>query len=96
MTDAEKIVALIAIASAKNCIHVFEEAYPGDDRPRRALEAAERWLNEPNWQNRRLLEALETRVWRSKDWTENKRALYAAHACGQSRPSYKELCPGCN
>ena len=34
MTDAEKIVVMIAIASAKNCIHVFESAYPGDDRPR--------------------------------------------------------------
>jgi hypothetical protein len=81
MTDWEKMAVLIAISAAKNCIDVFEQQYPDDDRPRKALEGVVKWLNEPTSENQLLLEALETRVWRSKDWTHSK-ALAAAHACG--------------
>lgn len=79
MTDWQRMLVSIAIDAAKNCIHVFEAEYPGDDRPRKALEAAEKWLTEPTIENFRSLEAHELRVWRSKDWSD--RAGSAADAC---------------
>jgi hypothetical protein len=59
MTQWNRMLVSIAIHAAKNCIQVFEAEYPTDDRPRRALEAAEKWLNEPTEENRRSVEALQ-------------------------------------
>lgn len=81
MTDWDKMLVSIAIDAAKNCIRVFEAEYPNDDRPREALEAAEKWLHEPTMENRRSVEVLELRVWRSKDWKPGE-ASSAAEACG--------------
>jgi hypothetical protein len=81
MTDWDKMLVSIAIDAAKNCIHVFEAEYPTDDRPRKALEATEKWLSDPTRENRRSVKALELRVWRSKDWKPG-RADSAADACG--------------
>jgi hypothetical protein len=66
--------------SRQDCLHVFENEYPADGRPRKALEAAEKWLHEPTIENRRLLEKLETQIWRSKEW--HGQAGSAAQACG--------------
>jgi hypothetical protein len=81
MTKWDRMLVSIAIDAAKNCIRVFEKEYPTDDRPRKALEAAEKWLNDPTEENRRSVVALELHVWRSKDW-EPGRAHLAANACG--------------
>lgn len=80
MTEWKRMLVSIAIDAAKNCIHVFEAEYPADDRPRKALEATEKWLAEPTIENFRSLEAHELRVWRSKDW-QSERAGSAAEAC---------------
>lgn len=80
MTDWERMLVSIAIDAASNCIHAFEAEYPADDRPRKALEAAEKWLHEPTRENRQLVIEAENRVWRAKDWTG--RAESAADACG--------------
>jgi hypothetical protein len=81
MTNWDKMLISIAIDAAKNCIHVFEAEYPTDDRPRKALEATEKCLSEPTEENRRSVEALELRVWTSRDW-KHGRAKGAAEACG--------------
>ncbi len=81
MTDWEWMLVSIAIDAAKNCIHVFEKEYPSDDRPRKALEAAEKWLKDPTEENRRSVGVLELRVWRSRDWKHGP-AKGAAEACG--------------
>src|SRR5215470_9490373 len=60
MTDWERMLVELAIDAAKNCIHIFEAAYPVDERPRKALEAAEQWLKEPTAQNKQMVEQLET------------------------------------
>ena len=65
MTDWERMLVSIAIDAAKNCIHVFEAEYPADDRPRKALEATEKWLNNPTSENRQSLGRLEIPLWRS-------------------------------
>ena len=54
MTTWDKMLVSIAIDAAKNCIYVFEKEYPTDDRPRNALEAAEKWFNDPTAENREL------------------------------------------
>jgi hypothetical protein len=81
MTDWDRMLVSIAIDAARSCIHVFEKEYPDDDRPRKALEAVEKWLKEPTEENRRSVEALELRVWRSKEWKPGE-ASSAAQACG--------------
>jgi len=41
----------LAIYAARLVLGVYESAYPGDDRPRIAIEAAERWLADPSVKN---------------------------------------------
>lgn len=41
----------LAIFSAELCIENFEEQYPEDDRPRKAIEAAKAWLKNPMEEN---------------------------------------------
>src|SRR5271157_1137493 len=41
-----------AIYSAELVIYLFEEKYPNDDRPRKAIEAAKNYLNDPKKENR--------------------------------------------
>jgi len=79
MTDWERMLVELAIDAAKNCIHIFEAAYPVDERPRKALEAAEQWLKEPTAQNKQMVEQLETPLWRTKGW--DGQAELAAQAC---------------
>lgn len=76
---SRRIAVQIAVDAAKNCIHVFEQEYPGDLRPRETLEAAEQWLANPDSVNLNEIEHLEVRVWRSRDW--QGRAAGAATAC---------------
>ena len=40
-----------AIFAAKLVLNLFEEKYPGDLRPRKAIEAAEKWLKNPSRKN---------------------------------------------
>ncbi len=79
---SERVAVSIAIAAAKNCLAVFEDQYPGDDRPRKALEAAEQWLKDPTMGNRRAAERLETGVWRAGRTNWKDQAGAAADACG--------------
>ena len=41
-----------AIFSAKQVIKIYEDRYPRDDRPRKAIEAAEKYLKEPTEENK--------------------------------------------
>ena len=40
-----------SILCAKSVLHIFEEKYPEDKRPRLAIEAAEKWLLDPSAAN---------------------------------------------
>lgn len=42
-----------AIASARSVLLIFEAKFPHDKRPRKAIEAAQRWLNNPTEANRK-------------------------------------------
>jgi len=47
----------LAIYAARLVLDVYESAYPGDDRPRIAIEAAERWLAHPSVENQAAVRA---------------------------------------
>jgi len=42
-----------ALSCAKHVLHIFEEQYPNDKRPRKAIEAASNWIRDPSEQNRK-------------------------------------------
>ena len=44
---------LFAIYAAELVIDIFEKEYPSDDRPRKAIEAAKSYLNNPTTKNKR-------------------------------------------
>ena len=48
--EKEDSVAL-AIFAARLCLKNFEDVYPEDNRPRKAIEAAEKYQNEPTEEN---------------------------------------------
>ena len=41
-----------AIFAARQVLHIFEEKYPGDNSPRLAIEAAEKYLKSPTRKNK--------------------------------------------
>jgi hypothetical protein len=43
----------IAVAYAEHALPIFEKAYPEDDRPRKAIEAARAWAENPTEENRK-------------------------------------------
>lgn len=47
----KKICVSFAIACAEKYLPIFEQAYPDDDKPRKAIEAAKKWLQIPTETN---------------------------------------------
>jgi hypothetical protein len=47
-----RIGVRVAIGAVRRVLHLFEARLPHEARPRKALEAAERWLQEPTFENR--------------------------------------------
>ena len=45
--DNKELVVRFAIKCAESVLHIFEEKYPNDMRPRKAIEAAKNWLDSP-------------------------------------------------
>jgi len=46
--NSDKVLSVrLAVFSARSVLHIFEERYPEDKRARRAIEAAEAWLDDP-------------------------------------------------
>jgi hypothetical protein len=44
LRDADhRLLAVWAAACAEHVLHLFEQAHPGDERPRRAIEQARAW-----------------------------------------------------
>ena len=52
-----KVIRQFAIDCAWRVLHIFEEKYPDDKRPRKALEAAQVYLNNPTKVNKDKLDA---------------------------------------
>ena len=50
--DSKPTAVKIAIECARRVLHIFEDEYPNDKRPRKAIESTESWVNDPNEDNR--------------------------------------------
>ena len=44
---SKEVCVKFAVDEARLVLSIFESTYPKDDRPRKAIEAAEAWLNKP-------------------------------------------------
>ena len=55
MTHEQKTA--YAIFAARQVLPIFEKKHPKDERPRRAIEAAEKWLKQPTEANKRAANA---------------------------------------
>ena len=67
--DQEAIFRRFAIACAKRCLPNFEEKYPDDARPRKAIEAAEAFLKNPTDANRAARSAAWSAAWSAeREW----------------------------
>ena len=50
MTHKQKVQ--YAVFAAEQVIKIFEDKYPDDDRPRKAIEAAKKWIKNPTGKDR--------------------------------------------
>ncbi len=64
----------LSIFSAELCIGIYEKQYPNDDRPRKAIEAAKKWLKNPTKENE---SAAESAAW-SAAWSAARSAAESA------------------
>ena len=53
----------LAIYAAELVIDIFEKEYPHDNRPRKAIEAAKKWLRQPTEKNRLAAGAAGAAAW---------------------------------
>ena len=68
----------LAIYAARLVLDVYESAHPGDDRPRAAIEAAERWLADPSVENQAAVRAAGAAA--EDAWVAARAAAGAAEA----------------
>ena len=51
--DTRMIFVKWAVLCAKHVLHIFEEQYPDDKKPRKIIEAALNWINDPSEKNKK-------------------------------------------
>jgi len=51
--DTKMILIKWIVLCAKHVLHIFEEQYPDDKKPRKAIEAASNWIKDPSEKNRK-------------------------------------------
>jgi RimJ/RimL family protein N-acetyltransferase len=79
----QKILALWAADCAKHVLPYFEDKYPNDDRPRKAIEAARKWAETGVFKMVDIRKASLDAHAAAKTVKEED-AKYAAHAAGQA------------
>lgn len=77
-------MATWAAACAERVLPFFEEAYPKDDRPRRAIEACKMWVRTGVFRMTDIRGASLAAHDAARDAKENEAACFAAHAAGQA------------
>jgi hypothetical protein len=79
----KKALALWAIDCAEHVLPYFEEKYPNDKRPRKALETLKKWIDTGMFKMSVIRKASLDAHSAAKDAKEDY-ARYAAHAVGQA------------
>ena len=82
-----------AIACAKNCLFRFEEKYPGDPRPRMAIESAERYITLPAASDAARAAAADAA--RAVFNAASDAACAACAAADAARAAYATACAAC-
>jgi hypothetical protein len=82
----QKILALWAAECAEHVFPYFEEKYPDDDRPRRAIETLRTWINTGLFKMAVIRKASLDAHSSARHARENgeEAACFAAHAAGQA------------
>ena len=79
----QKILAVWAIDCAEHVLPYFEEKYPNDDRPRKAIEVLREWVNSGEFSMKAIRGASLSAHAAAKGKKEAD-AIFAAHAAGQA------------
>jgi len=75
-----KVIQQFAIDCAWRVLHIFEEKYPTDKRPRQAIEAAKAYLKFPTQENSEKLDAAWDAAWAAAGAAARAAAWAAAWA----------------
>ncbi|HET9906025.1 MAG TPA: hypothetical protein VFQ23_05280 [Anaerolineales bacterium] len=82
--EDQKLMATWAADCAERVLPFFEEAYPEDDRPRKALETCRTWVRTGVFKMAEIRGASLSSHAAARDVKDNDPALFAARAAGQA------------
>jgi hypothetical protein len=80
----QRLMATWAADCAERVLPFFEEAYPVDDRPRKAVEACRTWVSTGVFKMADIRGASLAAHAAAREAKENNAACFAAHAAGQA------------
>jgi hypothetical protein len=80
----QRLMATWAADCAERVLPFFEEAYPVDDRPRKAVEACRTWVRTGVFKMADIRGASLAAHAAAREAKENNAACFAAHAAGQA------------
>jgi hypothetical protein len=80
----QRLMAAWAADCAERVLHLFEEACPDDDRPRKAIEACRTWVHTGIFKMAEIRAASLGAHAAARDAKENDAACFAARAAGQA------------
>jgi len=96
--DTKIISIKWAVSCSKHVLHIFEEQYPDDKRPRKAIEAVSNWIKDPSAKNRwACIDASNTARVSFHGVSPNNtyyvahaasKIAYAAYYCAASKTAY--------
>jgi hypothetical protein len=82
--DDQRSLATWAAACAERVLPMFENAYPKDDRPRKAIEACRTWVRTGIFKMAEIRGASLAAHAAAREAKENNAACFAARAAGQA------------
>lgn len=82
--EDQRLMAIWAADCAERVLSFFEEAYPKDDRPRKAIEACRTWVRTGVFKMAEIRGASLAAHAAARDAKENSAACFAARAAGQA------------
>jgi hypothetical protein len=75
----------VAVEMATDVLDIYERRYPDNPAPRKAIEAARKWLDEPNEENRKAAYAAAASAYAASDSAAASAAAYdAAYAAADA------------
>jgi hypothetical protein len=75
----------LAIQCAEKVLFIFEEKYPNDKRPRKAIEAAKKYLEDPTEENKAAASDAAKAIYPAAfDATDDASAVYAAYTAANA------------